>query len=203
MAYSLNSIIYNSFIDPLLSGAQRRIIGAISPGEKVLDVACGTGSLSLRMAGIAGSVHGIDLDKGMIGMASERARRREIGNAIFSLHDASDLHSFADNSYDTAVSSMAIHQFDSSLAVKILREMNRVAARIIIMDYNFPLNKGLKGRAVRLIEAIAGGDHYRNFKIYNELGGLDHFLHEASITLYSELYSSQVFRIIECKSEHA
>lgn len=197
MAISVNGIIYNWFIDPLLRGAQGRIVGALRPGDRVLDIACGTGSLSMAMAGVAGEVRGIDLSDEMIGYATETARKREIKNVSFGTHDASDLSLFNDMDFNVAVTSMAIHQFDASLAVDILREMKRIAPRVIIMDYNYPLQKGFARSAVHTVEWIAGGDHWRNFLEYNRIGGLDWFLSEAGLAVSAELYGSSAFRVVE------
>ena len=50
-------------------------LAKIKPGDKVLDVACGTGNLTLTAqsyAGPAGKVHGIDAAPEMIEVASKR-----------------------------------------------------------------------------------------------------------------------------------
>jgi hypothetical protein len=86
-----------------------------------------------------------------------------------------------------AVTSMAVHQFDSDLAVKVLAEMKRIARRVLIVDYNHPMPRGW-GRSVAWgIERIAGGEHYRNFRSYMRLGGIHHFTRQAGIAVVSEV----------------
>src|SRR5262252_3055765 len=58
---------------------RRRILSLarLEPGEAVLDVGCGTGSLAIeakRQIGVTGEVHGIDASPEMLARASEKAR---------------------------------------------------------------------------------------------------------------------------------
>lgn len=203
MRFSLNGLVYRLIIDPLLAGAQAGVISRLKPGQKVLDIACGTGSLSMAMAGKVSYVKGIDLSEEMIGIAGQTAKRKGRGNVEFSNMDASDLSAFSDDDFDVAVSSMAIHQFDAELALSILKEMKRIAPVIIIMDYNYPLPPGIKGAIVYIIERIAGGDHYRNFRKYNKLGGLDYFIRNSGLEPISgKIKGSGAFRIAECRRPH-
>jgi len=66
MGVSIKGFFYRVFIDPLINGLRRRVASMILPGEKVIDIACGTGVLSLAMARHASHVTGIDLSEDMI-----------------------------------------------------------------------------------------------------------------------------------------
>lgn len=199
MRFSLNGFIYRHIIDRILSMGQRHIIASLDLSDRVLDIACGTGSLSISMAAVAKGVTGIDLSEKMIDIAKDAAIKEGISNAEFLVSDASDLSSFKDNSFDKAVTSMAVHQFDPDLAVAILKEMKRIAGRVLIMDYYHPLSPGAARSIIYIIEWIAGGDHYRNFRNYNRLGGLDYFISEAGLTICDELYKSSSFRVAVCE----
>ncbi|MEE4214705.1 MAG: class I SAM-dependent methyltransferase, partial [Bacteroidales bacterium] len=197
MKYSLNGIIYRNIIDPILSQYYPRISEDLKPGDTVLDVACGTGSLSLAMAALASRVKGIDLSEEMIGIANDQAERKKVDNLEFEIRDASDLSSIGDNQFNVAVTSMAIHQFDAELALQILKEMKRIAPKVIIMDYNYPMEPGMSKLVIFTIERIAGGDHYRNFRRFNELGGLDYFTEQAGLRIECEkLRKNSAFRVV-------
>lgn len=199
MKYSLNGIIYRNIIDPILSQYYPRISEELKPDDTVLDVACGTGSLSLDMAAIASRVRGIDLSEEMIGISNDQATRKKVDNLEFEIKDASDLSSIGDNEFNVAVSSMAIHQFDAELALEILKEMKRIAPKVIIMDYNYPIQTGISKLVIFTIERIAGGDHYRNFRRFNELGGLDYFIQKAGLRKDSDkLGKTSAFRVVAC-----
>ena len=55
----------------------------MSPGDVVLDIGCGTGSLALRLAPSAGHVHGLDLSGAMIRIAEDKARAQRVDNVTF------------------------------------------------------------------------------------------------------------------------
>lgn len=186
MGFSLKGFIYRVFIDPLISGLRRRLVSMIIPGEKVIDIACGTGALSLEMSVHAGHVTGIDLSEDMINTARLMANKRRIHNVTFGLLDATDLSCYTDQSFDVAVSTLAMHQFDPETGVKVLKEMKRLAKRIIIADYNCPMSPGPAKWLAWGIERIAKGDHYRNFRKYMAAGGLKKLAAEAGLTITSQ-----------------
>jgi SAM-dependent methyltransferase len=75
---------------------------ALAPGERVLDVACGTGNAALIAAAAGARVHGLDAAPRLIEVA--RARAAEAGlDAEFVVGDALDLP-FDDGAFDAVVS---------------------------------------------------------------------------------------------------
>ena len=199
MAVVLKAITYRSFIDPLLSGVRDTIERKIDKGSRVIDIACGTGSLALLLAQTADNVTGIDLDQHLVSYAAQRAKKKEITNVNFRECDATDLSCYGDDEFDFAVTSMSVHQFDPGLAVRVLTEMKRIASKVIIADYNCPLPRGFSGSLAYLIERMARGDHYRNFSNYMTRGGLGSFLETAGMSVISEeVRGNGVFIITVC-----
>jgi ubiquinone/menaquinone biosynthesis C-methylase UbiE len=204
MDYSIKGLLYRIFIDPLIIGLRRHLASMIVPGEKVIDIACGTGALTLAMADHAGHVTGIDLSEEMIITARRTARKRQSQNISFEMLDATDLSDYPDKSFDVAVSSLAMHQFESGTGVRVLREIKRVARRIIIADYNCPMRPGPAAWLAYLIEYIAGGDHYRNFRQYMTDAGLNKLASEAGLSISSqEEKGSGVFIVTKMYSSPA
>jgi ubiquinone/menaquinone biosynthesis C-methylase UbiE len=99
---------------------------AVQPGERVLDVACGTGLVSFRMAeavGARGAVLGTDISGEMVVAARRLAAEREVGNARFERSDAEALP-FADATFDAAVCGLGLMYVPDP--VKALGEMRRL-----------------------------------------------------------------------------
>jgi ubiquinone/menaquinone biosynthesis C-methylase UbiE len=68
-------------------------VAGVGPGDRVLDVGCGTGSVLLRAAAAAlpgGHVTGVDLSERMLDIARERARAAELANVTVVRGDAED-----------------------------------------------------------------------------------------------------------------
>jgi len=183
MALSLKGLLYRIFIDPLTMPIRQGINSLIRPGDNVLDVACGTGALSLSLAAGSRLVTGIDLSEDMIVTARQAAKRMNMGNTSFKVLDATDLSRYSDSSFDAAVTSLSMHQFDHKTALRVLSEMKRVAKRIVIADYNCPIGHGPAGSLAWMIEWIAGGEHYRNFRLYMKSGGLKSLAGEAGLKI--------------------
>lgn len=53
------------------------------PTDVVLDIGCGTGSLALRLAPHAATVHGLDISREMIRIANEKAADQGVDNVSF------------------------------------------------------------------------------------------------------------------------
>jgi ubiquinone/menaquinone biosynthesis C-methylase UbiE len=183
MSFSLKGFFYKILIDPLVTVIRRSVVTFIRPGDKVIETACGTGLLSVAMAQKADHVTGTDISADMIVTARRTAVRRKVKNISFELIDATDLSLYHDRSFDVAVTSLSMHQFDRDVALRVLKEMKRVAGRIIIADYNCPMEPGISKLLAWGIERIAGGDHYRNFRRYMEDGGIKGLSHDAGLQI--------------------
>lgn len=107
----------------------------LQPGERVLDVACGTGALQRRVVETGPDVEltGIDVSAGMI----EQAQRKFAGadHVQFEQADAHELP-FADDSFDVILCASTFHYFADPDTV--LDEMERVVSpdgRVVILDW--------------------------------------------------------------------
>jgi len=107
----------------------------VQSGERVLDVACGTGDLLRRFAEARpeAELTGVDLAAGMV----ERARQKLADVSDVSVQQA-DAHAlpFSDDTVDVVVSSSTFHYFTHPRAV--LAEMRRVLrpdGRLILLDW--------------------------------------------------------------------
>jgi ubiquinone/menaquinone biosynthesis C-methylase UbiE len=115
---------------------------AIIPSDRILDVGCGTGSLTLLIAGhlaSPGEVIGIDAAPKMIEQAKSKAAA-DGSNAKFAvgISEALDLQ---DSQFDMVVNSMFTHHIDLELKKLTFSEMLRVlkpGGRLITADIDRP-----------------------------------------------------------------
>jgi SAM-dependent methyltransferase len=75
------------------------VLPSIRPGDRVLDVGCGPGSISVGMAAVAASVTGVDLDDAEFAEAREYAKSKQITNVTFVEGSIYNLE-FPDASFD-------------------------------------------------------------------------------------------------------
>lgn len=111
-----------------LAGVQAALLDAAppAPGEQVLDVACGTGVVSLAAAhavGDRGRVLGVDLSGAMVRAAAERAQAQHLHQASFARMDAEQLE-LPDAGFDVALCSLGLMYLPDPVAA--LRELHRV-----------------------------------------------------------------------------
>jgi demethylmenaquinone methyltransferase/2-methoxy-6-polyprenyl-1,4-benzoquinol methylase len=100
---------------------------ALEPGEKILDMCCGTGGTTFAIAekvGDESAIVGIDLSHGQIRMAKRRDRSTAIEFAVM---DAS-CTSFRDGAFQRIVIPHAIHEMQRPLRLMVLREARRILA---------------------------------------------------------------------------
>lgn len=101
-------------------------MAGLEAGERVLDLACGTGLVTLPAAeavGPSGEVVGTDISQRMVELVAERAAERGIRHASFDRMDAEDLR-FPDSSFDAVLCGLGLMYVPDPL--RSLEEMLRV-----------------------------------------------------------------------------
>jgi ubiquinone/menaquinone biosynthesis C-methylase UbiE len=190
---------YGTLIDPILKPMRKRVAIEIPPGNSVLDIACGTGAQVFELSKNASKVTGVDLSHSMIEFAKATAKRKEMSNVEFITGDATNLSMFAENEFDIATMTLALHQFSPDLHSIILTEMKRVADKIIIVDYAVPLPKNYAGVGSRVAEFLAGKEHHQNFKQFYKLGGLNEILKLNGLKIEKTvLFAKGAFQLVVC-----
>ncbi|MEZ7198267.1 class I SAM-dependent methyltransferase [Pseudodesulfovibrio karagichevae] len=179
-----------SLYDPLVGRPLRPIHRAMAErlagtAGTVLDLCCGTGLLAGQALESGLAVTGVDLSPHMLAVA--RAKRP---GAEYLLADASALP-LPDDSFDGAAISFALHEKPFDTARAILNEARRVVrpgGPVLVADYlpSGPNQSWFTGRAIRLVERLAGRDHHARFLEYMASGGAVPLLVSAGLSAQLE-----------------
>ena len=128
---------------------KRRVIklAAAKPGQRALDLCCGTGDLSLALAQRGAETTGLDFSQKMLEVAEARRQKKckadsqsAIANLKFLQGDAQQIL-FPDNSFDIVTVGYGLRNLTSW--ERGLDEMFRVAkpgARLVVLDFGKPPN---------------------------------------------------------------
>ena len=135
---------------------KRRVVelAAVRPGQRALDVCCGTGDIAMALVQRGAEVTGLDFSPAMLEMARARSRKSEAGGQksevctsssvlrppVFLQGDAQQLP-FPDNSFDAVTIGYGLRNLSSCETG--LREMLRVArpgGRLVVLDFGKPPN---------------------------------------------------------------
>jgi len=141
---------------------QRTItLARIQPGEQVLDVGCGTGTLAMEVkprVGATGRVAGIDPGTRQIARARSQAARHHLP-IDFQVGVIEQLP-FPDQTFDVVFSTLMMHHLPAGLKRQGLSEIARVlkpGGRLVIAD--FKRKQERQGRAAHF---HAGGSSLQN-----------------------------------------
>lgn len=122
--------------------AETTRLAKITPGSSVLEIGCGTGTLTLaakRQAGPTGQVFGIDVIPGMI--EASRRKATQAGEIITFQEGGIDQIPFADGQFDVVLCSFMIFHMSEATRRKGIQEVHRVLkprGRWLILDLALP-----------------------------------------------------------------
>lgn len=154
--------LYDLLGHVFFAGRRRRVLRQVAalsgagPGDRVLDVGCGTGHLTRIMAravGPGGSALGVDPSWEALARARRVTRAR---NCSFAEGRAESLDAL-DGSFDVVVSSLMVHHLPGQARAQAIGEMFRVlrpGGRVVVADFRPPANRLLR-RLVRPVVSDA------------------------------------------------
>lgn len=116
----------------------------LTGGERVLDIGCGTGALTRKVASklTSGQAEVVGLDAAPAMIAVARRKAAGLARIRFDVGVAETLD-YADASFDAAVSTFFFHHIDAELKRRALAELHRVlkpGGVLAIVDVDIPGN---------------------------------------------------------------
>jgi len=118
---------------------------AVAPqrGERILDLAAGTGTSSMAFVPSGAHVVAADFSRGMIDEG--RRRHGDVPNLEFVQADATDLP-FADGEFDAVTMSFGLRNvIDPRRALRELRRVTRPGGRIVVCEFSHPPSRAFNG----------------------------------------------------------
>jgi ubiquinone/menaquinone biosynthesis C-methylase UbiE len=164
-------------------------LAAIQPGQRVLDLGCGTATLLLLLKERCPSadVVGVDGDPKVLALA--RAKAEKQGVAIRFDEALATRLPYGDASFDRVLSSLVLHHLTRDEKLQALREVRRVlapGASFHLADFGPPRNWLARG----VLRALNHGEQMAD----NLAGRLPELLREAGFTRVEERgYHTTVF----------
>ena len=182
-----DGLFYDKLIAPNQDRLFRLIKGLITEQSTVLDVGCGTGRLEFQLSDKCKKITGVDLSSKNIKTAKKNLSKTDLGNINF-IH--SSIEEFSANNkekYDFAVITYVLHEVDKGKRIGVIKAMKEVAEGIIIGDYLVPVGNDINTKISKIVEFLAGKEHYRNYCSYVEQGGLNTLINEAQLRTIKEI----------------
>ena len=131
----------------------------IKPGQRALDIACGTGTLAilLKQSSPTAEICAIDGDQQILKIAKNKARRA--GIAIQFDHGLSNDLPYTDASFDCVVSSLFFHHLFRKDKLKTLLEVKRILkplGEFHVADWGLAANSLMKvlSRSIQLLDGF-------------------------------------------------
>ena len=161
-----------------VAALHRRLLerAAIAPGERVLDVGCGPGRLTLaaaEAAGPNGEVVGLDPSSEMIALATKKAARSK-HPARFQIAGVEAIPA-PDNHFDVVLASLMLHHLSPELQQRAFAEIRRVLGpkgRFLALDFSATPSHGI-GHLLCVFGLRRGTEHAEHLRSLAAAAGFE------------------------------
>ena len=129
---------YLSAVGSLIAAAE------VQPGERMLEVGCGTGVLCRwlsRETGQRNPIVGMDVNAFFLREAAEIVRREGLADVVSFREGSAEILPFEDNSFDVAYSSTVIQRVNADLMLPEMVRVTKPGGRIAVLGHAHDMNR--------------------------------------------------------------
>ena len=192
--------LYAKFLDPVARHAfNRTILRMLDSQDHVIEIGCGTGALALGISHMCSRVVGVDSSPRMIEYAEKLKKKGNYDNVEFRLTGKNaELAGLFNGKFDCAIIKMVLHENDNNNRQRIMDNVKKVSHSAIIVDWDYGQSWSFFRFATRIIEFMAGREHYRNYLDWCSLGGLSGFIEKQKLkVIMGEKYKNNTGKIVK------
>jgi len=146
---------------PDLAAAAALVAGTLGPSARALDVGCGAGHLSFRLAPLLGSIVAVDPSPAMLSTVASAAAARGLAQ-VHTRQSSAEQIPFAAASFDLVASRYSAHHWTHlQLALSELQRVTRPDGWLLLIDSLAP-EDALVDTHLQSIELLRDPSHVRN-----------------------------------------
>lgn len=192
---------YERYWQEQLAPARERLfaLARLQPGERVLDVACGTGLVSFPAAeavGPDGHLVATDISEAMVSALADEARRRGLRTLTTARMDAEDLQ-FPDETFDVALCALGLMYVpDPVVALRQMFRVLRPGGRMVAAVWGARKNCGWAD----IFPIVDARVQSEVCPMFFQLGTGDRLSHVAAEAGFSEVESARIGATLRYRS---
>ncbi|RME81458.1 MAG: class I SAM-dependent methyltransferase [Caldilineae bacterium] len=122
------------------------LCGHVQPGQRALDIGCGTGALALRAARLGADVVGIDVNPQMLALARAQAERQGLAEKVtWQEKGVAELGEEADAAFDVIMSGLCFSELtpdERHYTLEQARRLLRSGGLLLLADETRPRDVG-------------------------------------------------------------
>ena len=160
---------------------RKQVCELIPSDSRVIDIGCENGNFLYMISPKIKYGLGVDVNKKKIKFANKRVKKLGLNNLEFKLMGSGKLN--LKENFDIAIAMFVIHEMDYETQIKTLKNMSKIAEKIILVDYVSP--KLIKNKILIYIDEYLG--HYKRFKSYRQNGEIPELIEKSGLKLDKEL----------------